>query len=80
MKIIFYKWKFNSNYFLYYENYANNPNKIEPRINIIAPPILDEICANDIKSILLAAPRTATSPAPPLLDIHNPAVIAASIG
>ncbi len=55
-------------------------NNDEARIIINAPPSLDEICANGINSILFDADNTATSPVPPILAIHNPAVIAASIG
>ena len=60
--------------------YANKLNKSEASININAPPILDDICANGISFILSEADNTATSPVPPIFDIHRPAVIADSIG
>lgn len=45
-----------------------------------APPRREDICAKGISSILFAAMSTATSPVPPILAMHSPAVIAASIG
>jgi len=47
---------------------------------ISAPPRREEICANGISDMRRAAESTATSPVPPMLAMHSPAVIADSMG
>ena len=71
------------NLFYYYIFY--NPAPITEvntlaMIIINAPPSLLEIWEKGIRLILLAAPKVAISPEPPILAIHNPAVIADSTG
>lgn|GEM_PF-4079623 len=47
---------------------------------ISAPPRREEICAKGISDMRRAAESTATSPVPPMLAMHSPAVMADSIG
>jgi len=46
---------------------------------ISAPPMLVEMRENGMSRIRLDADNTATSPVPPILVMHNPAVIADSM-
>ena len=50
------------------------------KINMKAPPRRDEIWANGISFMRWAADSTATSPVPPMLAMHRPPVMAASMG
>lgn len=47
--------------------------------NIKAPPILEEIWAIALKNSPMTADNTTTSPVPPMIVIHKPAVIEPSI-
>ena len=51
-----------------------------PMIRMIAPPRRDDICAKGMSSMRSDAESTATSPVPPMFDMHRPAVIPASTG
>ena len=51
-----------------------------PSSRMMAPPRREEICAKGMSSMRFAADRTATSPVPPMLDMHRPAVRPDSTG